>query len=849
MVVGGAEGDRAVGTPGAPAPAPDAPGGPSGTAAGAPVPSAPRGRLLSARKEVGRRVFGTVPEGSIRRRASDVTRVLLALTGLLLLLTVGRSHVVQGSLLARVSGLLEGREVVSTTRVVGQLLAAAVPVVLALVTGRRRLAATLALAVAVAWGVTELLEARYDVAGARRAASTLVDGRATQLPSLGTALAVAAASAVGPFLTRPSRRLVSWAAATVPVAAVLGGVALPVDVVAGVLVGWGAAAAVHLLAGSPAGTPTVAQVDATLGALGVPSVDVALASRQVTGHTRFTARHGELGTPLWVEVYGRDEADTQQAATLYRAIAFREQRRLEPPSRRLAVEQEAYHLLLAERAGVPVPSLVTAGVGGPSGDALLVTEAAVGTPLHRFDAEDVHDDLLDEAWSLVVALRTARLSHGLLDASNVVVRPSDPPGRRLTLVDLRSARAQADDDALDLDAVALLASTAALVGASRAVDAARRALGDDALAAVTARCQPAALARSTRAIVPDAKALLAEVRTEVADRTGAEAPELVKLRRVSLADIAMVALTLFGVSLIVRQFTDADDVWAELASATPAWVATAFVLSLLTNFSSALALAGAMPVRLPLASLTATQIARAFTGIVGGTTANTALIMRFCQKRGIPAVTAVSSGVLVSIGSMLGQVVLVLVAIVLGSPELSVGRLTEGASVSGASSGTARLLIIGAVLAVVVLVGAAIALPRLRTTVVDRVRPQVRELWNGVRSALTDGRRAAAVVGGNVATQILFALTLWASLHAYGAEANLATLVLVNTFASLLAGISPVPGGMGVMEAGIVAGLTAAGVPSTEAVAATLTHRLFTTYLPPIWGWFALAWLRRRDEL
>jgi len=32
-----------------------------------------------------------------------------------------------------------------------------------------------------------------------------------------------------------------------------------------------------------------------------------------------------------------------------------------------------------------------------------------------------------------------------------------------------------------------------------------------------------------------------------------------------------------------------------------------------------------------------------------------------------------------------------------------------------------------------------------------------------------------------------------------------------------------------------------------RAVAATFTARLFTSYLPPIWGWAALQWLRRRD--
>jgi uncharacterized membrane protein YbhN (UPF0104 family) len=45
----------------------------------------------------------------------------------------------------------------------------------------------------------------------------------------------------------------------------------------------------------------------------------------------------------------------------------------------------------------------------------------------------------------------------------------------------------------------------------------------------------------------------------------------------------------------------------------------------------------------------------------------------------------------------------------------------------------------------------------------------------------------------------------------------------------------------------LIAGLTAAGVSQTEAIAATFTHRLLTSYLPPIWGWFALHWLQQND--
>jgi uncharacterized membrane protein YbhN (UPF0104 family) len=101
--------------------------------------------------------------------------------------------------------------------------------------------------------------------------------------------------------------------------------------------------------------------------------------------------------------------------------------------------------------------------------------------------------------------------------------------------------------------------------------------------------------------------------------------------------------------------------------------------------------------------------------------------------------------------------------------------------------------------------------------------------------------------GGNLASQLLFAIAIQATLHGYGESLPLLQIVVINSFASFIGGAAPVPGGMGVIEAGLIAGFTAAGVPEGAAVATTFTYRTFTAYLPPIWGWFALAWLRRHD--
>ena len=92
-----------------------------------------------------------------------------------------------------------------------------------------------------------------------------------------------------------------------------------------------------------------------------------------------------------------------------------------------------------------------------------------------------------------------------------------------------------------------------------------------------------------------------------------------------------------------------------------------------------------------------------------------------------------------------------------------------------------------------------------------------------------------------------YAWCLTACGRAFGGDAPFASIVVVNWAATTLGNVAPVPGGLGVAEAGLIAGLSASGVTTDVAVAAALTHRLTTFWLPPIAGWFALRHLRRRD--
>jgi uncharacterized protein (TIRG00374 family) len=103
--------------------------------------------------------------------------------------------------------------------------------------------------------------------------------------------------------------------------------------------------------------------------------------------------------------------------------------------------------------------------------------------------------------------------------------------------------------------------------------------------------------------------------------------------------------------------------------------------------------------------------------------------------------------------------------------------------------------------------------------------------------------------GKALADALLVAMTLSVSLRAFGDHLWLPVLIVIITLAGVIGGISPSPGGMGVVEAGMILGLTAAGVAEADATAAVFIQRLFTSYLPPIWGWAVLVWMRKKEYL
>ena len=124
-------------------------------------------------------------------------------------------------------------------------------------------------------------------------------------------------------------------------------------------------------------------------------------------------------------------------------------------------------------------------------------------------------------------------------------------------------------------------------------------------------------------------------------------------------------------------------------------------------------------------------------------------------------------------------------------------------------------MVVAAVVAGVIV----LAVPRLRA----KMLPHLTEGFGAVKGSLTDPERLMKIVGGTLTQKILFALTLAASVAAFGESLPFGEAIFVNCTVSLFIGLVPVPGGIGVAEAALTAGLIAVGVPDEVAIAAAIT--------------------------
>jgi uncharacterized membrane protein YbhN (UPF0104 family) len=712
----------------------------------------------------------------------------------------------------------------------------AIAMIVAVVVSRRGAVVVQTLAAAVTAVAVRLVTARL-ASGHWPGLGDAIESRSggPAFPAFRIAEAGAVILAVGPYLVRGLQRVGRW----VLLLGLVGGLFLhpadPSGALAAVLVAVIAANGVRLVLGTSIGRPGLGDVAASLAELGVDATGLAAVQRQVSGVFSLEAEDG-AGRPLLVKIYGRDAYDTQVLATFWRTLWYQDAGPTLGLSRVQAVEREALVTLLAARAGVPVREVVRAGAT-LRGDALLVLGGEV-RPLGDLGADDLDDAMLARFWDVLARLREARVGHGEIQPATVGLVGGEPG-----VLDFGQGTVTPRPDRLGTDGAQLLAATATVAGEERAIAAALAARGRDGVTALLPYLQPPAFGAALRRALKERGLDVDDLRKAASAAVGVTDPEPARLRRVTWGTVIQIALLLLAVGALMKVAgnVDYEQLRTDLDNASLGWIAAAFVAAQLPRLTQAASTLGSIAAEIRFGPVYVLQLATSYLNLaLPSSIARMAVFVRFFQRQGLAPAAAVASGAIDSFMGNAIQLVLVLTLLLFSSDDV-------GLQLEGPGSGSIRLIGIAAALLVLTVL-AVLLVGRIRRAVVARVRewwPQVKAAFGTLRSP----NKLLLLIGGNLATEILFATALGLMARGFGAQIPLPTLILINSGTSLFASFIPVPGGIGVVEFGLEAGLTSAGMTPSAALGAILLYRVSTFYLPPVWGFFAFRWLQRNRYL
>jgi uncharacterized membrane protein YbhN (UPF0104 family) len=652
-----------------------------------------------------------------------------------------------------------------------------------------------------------------------------------QYPIMRIALVTSVLITAAPHLVRPLRRFGWLIGFGVVVAGIAIGLGEPTDAFGALGVGVAAAGIVLIAFGSPRGYPDPTTVVTGLEQLNVSVSALTTAPHQTWGVRRFAAANSD-GAPLVVKVYGRDARDAQLLARVWRALWYRDAGPALTSSRLHQVEHEAFLTIMAGRAAVTTPTVVTAGA--PTKELALVVLADAGVPLGA-GTEGISDDLLASVWHQAALLHEAGIAHGRLNLLSIGVAGAQP-----IIGNFRESSAGAPEERIQADTAELLLTMADRFGVDRTVTAARTGIGDEGLIAAMPYLQAPAVSSEGRSDVSHVRTLFSELREEIGARTNTDTPKRVPLTRVTGRTLLMFGLTLLAGYALVGMLAGIDfaSVWGELEDANWGWVAAAFVVAQLPLLSEATTMMAAVAQPIPFMPTMQLQSAIKFIQLaIGGAAGRMATNIAYLRKFGVSTPDAVTQGAVDSLTGFFIQILIILAAIVFGGIRL----LPD--DVSGDINWA---MVLGLVVFAVVV--SALVLRFVRP-IRERVVPAVREAWEGLSALVRDPGRFLTLLGAVIVTQLIYAFALWLTALAFGWVVPLSSMLVINTIAALFAGLLPIPGGVGVTEALLTAGLTAVGIDESAAFAIAVTYRVLSAYLPPVWGWFSLQWLERNGYL
>ena len=322
-------------------------------------------------------------------------------------------------------------------------------------------------------------------------------------------------------------------------------------------------------------------------------------------------------------------------------------------------------------------------------------------------------------------------------------------------------------------------------------------------------------------------------------------------RRSLVSTLAWLGVTGVSLYLVAPALVESLSSWHDLEQLAPAWLPAMVVAQAVSIVAlwwlQRIAMHDAGWFAVSTSQLAGNGMAKI---APGGGAVGAALQYKMLVQAGLPRSSTVSG---------LTASNLLTLAIVLALPVLAVPALLHGAVdrslLQAAAAGVVVFILLFSVGALLLAFDRPLAaIGRLVQRARNRLRPRAtplhelpaRLLRERDRILGTVGRRWKAALSAGIGRWAFDYASLLAALAAVGATPRPALVLLAFCAAQLLAQVPVTPGGLGVVEAGLTATLTLAGVSAADAVLATFAYRLLTYWLPMPLGLLGAVLHRRR---
>ncbi len=437
---------------------------------------------------------------------------------------------------------------------------------------------------------------------------------------------------------------------------------------------------------------------------------------------------------------------------------------------------------------------------------------------------------LKEFLQNIQKLHDADIVHRGLSAENIFLTNSDT----IALTAVHSGAIAATEVQQRIDLAEALVTVARVSSVEKSIYIAQQVFKTSELVSVIPALQTVAMSRKTRNYLKNNKKLLLELRKGLGALASTSSIAPIQFQRINLRNVFLAFFSVLALYLLVPQFSQVN-VTELITEAKWQWAVIALVSATLTYIASTTLLLAFVIEKVNWLKTLQAQLAASFATLVTPPTlGSVAVNIRFLNKSGV---SGASSATAVGVS----QVIMLFVHIIF----LLITGVIAGAQTDLSFRPPRITLLIFVVLFALIII--ALSITNIRNWFLAKIKPIISQVIPTFAIIFQQPKRLFMSLSSAAILNIFYIISFYASLKAFNADVSFFTIAFVYLAGATIGQAAPTPGGIGAVEATLVAGLTATGVPSALALSGVLLYRIATFYLRVLPGWLAFVNLQRKN--